>query len=298
MYGLPQIGWFANGADEGWCEGCTVADMVALAARLSDSGMGDYWEDVEQMVRNRLVEHELIDTAALHQASLDGPERPADKLVRQGHLRPPDTIYPHQVVSERVLERGRGVFGGLSKPDGIPWPWSMQCCTGNGTQALYYAWESIVRCRNGLAQVNLLLNRASPWVDIDSYLPYEGKVVVHNKTATEVAIRIPRWVDRASMTASSASSAVEPIWVGNYALCQGLRAGEEVVLEFALAEYTSTYSLDGRGYRCRFRGQTLLEITRHCDPPNYQMFAGRGSMTGVAPLRTVTRYVPDRTLAW
>jgi hypothetical protein len=298
VYGLPQIGWFADGAEEGWCEGCTIADMVALAARLSDVGMGDYWEDVEHMVRNRLVEHELIDADALRQASLDGPERSPNELVRQGHLRPPDTIYPHQVVSEGVLERGRGVFGGLSKPDGIPWPWSMQCCTGNGSQALYYAWESIVRYRDGLAQVNLLLNRASPWVDVDSYLPYEGKVVVRNKMATAVAVRIPRWVDRASVTVSSAGNPVELVWVGNYALCQGLRDGDEVVLEFPMAEQTSTYSLDGHAYRCRFRGQTLLEITRHCDPPSYPMFAGRGGMNGAAPLRTVSRYVPERTLAW
>ena len=27
---------------------------------------------------------------------------------------------------------------------------------------------------------NLLLNRASPWMDIDSYIPYEGKVVLKN----------------------------------------------------------------------------------------------------------------------
>ena len=88
---------------------------------------------------------------------------------------------------------------------------------------------------------------------------------------------------------------VEPVWVGNYVLCQGLRAGDEVVLEFPLAEHTSTYSLDGQAYRCRFRGQTLLEITRHCDPPSYQMFAGRASISGAAPLRTVSRFVPDRT---
>jgi hypothetical protein len=297
-YGLPQIGWFANGAEEGWCEGCTVADMVALAARLSDTGMGDYWEDVEQMVRNRLVEHELVDIDALRQASLDGPERPRDRLVRQAHLRPPDTIYAHQVVSEHVIERCRGVFGGLSKPDGIPWPWSMQCCTGNGSQALYYAWESIVRWHDGLAQINLLLNRASPWVDIDSYLPYEGKLVVRNKKALAVAVRIPRWVDRARVTLSAAGRAVEPVWVGNYVLCQGLRAGDEVALEFPLAEHTSTYSLDGQAYECRFRGQTLLEITRRCDPPSYQMFVGRASISSAAPLHAVSRFVPDRTMTW
>ena len=31
--------------------------------------------------------------------------------------------------------------------------------------------------------MNLLLNRASPWIDVDSYLPYEGRVQLKNKTA-------------------------------------------------------------------------------------------------------------------
>jgi len=36
--------------------------------------------------------------------------------------------------------------------------------------ALYEAWDAIVRFENDVAQVNLLLNRASPWVEINSYL--------------------------------------------------------------------------------------------------------------------------------
>ena len=46
------------------------------------------------------------------------------------------------------------------------------------------AWTS---CPYGQAIVNLLLNRASPWLDIDSYLPYDGHVKVQNKTAKSVA---------------------------------------------------------------------------------------------------------------
>ena len=42
--------------------------------------------------------------------------------------------------------------------------------------------------------MNLLLNRASPWVDIDSSLPYEGLVRIRNKVADTVAVRVPGWV--------------------------------------------------------------------------------------------------------
>ena len=49
---------------------------------------------------------------------------------------------------------------------------------------------------DGVAQVNLLLNRASPWLDVDSCLPYEGKVVIRNKTAKRLYVRIPLWVNK------------------------------------------------------------------------------------------------------
>ena len=160
------------------------------------------------------------------------------------------------------------------------------------------AWESIVRWRDGLAQINLLLNRASPWVDINSYLPYEGKVVVRNKTAPAVAVRIPRWVDRTRMMVTTGGRGVKPVWVGNYALCQGLRGGDEIALEFPLAEHTSTYSLDGKAYRCRFRGRDLCWRSRGAaNPPVTKCLQVEG-INGQAPLRTVSRYVPERTLAW
>src|SRR5205814_2933934 len=47
------------------------------------------------------------------------------------------------------------------------------CCSANGSIGLYYAWHGITRFDDGVATVNLFLNRASSWMDIDSYLPYE-----------------------------------------------------------------------------------------------------------------------------
>ena len=74
------------------------------------------------------------------------------------------------------------------------------CCTGNCTPAMYCARESIVRCVDDAAQINLLLNRASPWLDVDSYLPYEGKVVLRNKSAQDAFVRIPFYVEEKTVS--------------------------------------------------------------------------------------------------
>ena len=77
-------------------------------------------------------------------------------------------------TGERVMDRGIGGFSSVSDPTMLHAWWTM-CCNANAPVGLYEAWDSIVRYNQGLAQVHLLLNRASPWVDIDSYLPYEGQ---------------------------------------------------------------------------------------------------------------------------
>jgi hypothetical protein len=56
-YGIARIGLFG--------EMCTTADMVWLAVKLSELGVGDYWEDVDQYTRNMLVEQQLTEPERL-----------------------------------------------------------------------------------------------------------------------------------------------------------------------------------------------------------------------------------------
>ncbi|NLF00978.1 MAG: hypothetical protein GX601_08370, partial [Anaerolineales bacterium] len=301
-YGLPQIGWFTNNRAHvrHFCEGCTIADMVGLAARLSDVGVGDYWEDVEQIARNHLVEQQLIDPERLRHASADGPALPTSGDRRTpiiGYFRPDPAVLPGQLVTEGVIERSLGVYGGFSKPDGVPYVWTMQCCTGNGTQGLYYAWESIVRCRNGMAQINLLLNRASPWLDIDSYLPYEGKVVIRNKTTRQVAMHMPRWVARGGVSLEVDGKLVDADWIGNYVVCSRLHPQSEVIVRFPVVDQTVEYRLADQTYTCHFRGNDLVGISPHADVPGYPMYTDRDPSTE-ASMVSVSRYVTETILPW
>jgi hypothetical protein len=50
------------------------------------------------------------------------------------------------------------------------------------------------------AKVNLLLKRASKLFDVNSHLPYEGKVVIRNKWARRIYVCIPSWVDADGVT--------------------------------------------------------------------------------------------------
>ncbi len=178
------------------------------------------------------------------------------------------------------------------------------CCTGNGTQGLYYAWEGILREKNGIVLVNLLLNRVSKWVDVDSYLPYEGKVVVKNKRARSVCVRIPSWVDRKQIQVTVANSPRNSERIGNYLLFGGLQGEEEITLKFPVPESTATYTVMAnvfrmeKKYTCTFRGSTLVDISpRDTSPNRYPLYLRDHLRKDKAPIKKVMRFVPDRIIS-
>ena len=181
--GNATIGFFPE-SDLGpsTAEACAVGDMVALATLLSRSRAGDYWDDADRYLRNHFAELQLTDPQWLYR-----------------HL---ETQHPPRIHrfagTNAVVERNVGAFaGGLPPNDWYPKNERaiMHCCTGNCTRALYYAWENILNNSNGTVRVNLLLNRASPSVDVLSYIPYEGRVDFHVKAPLhKLEVRIPEWV--------------------------------------------------------------------------------------------------------
>jgi hypothetical protein len=290
--GLPRLGfvncWPARNAT---VEGCALGDLVALGVRLTDAGLGDYWDDVDAVARNQLVEGQLI--------SGDLLERISEASEPLGE----HEVYPRQESTDNVIARSLGNFAGMSTPADIPRPWVMQCCTGNGTQGLYYAWEAIVRGEGDSAQVNLLLNRASPWVDIDSYLPHQGQVVLRVKSARRLAVRIPGWVARGKLRSQVNGSARQGVWVGNYLTFGDLNQGDEVVLGFPVPESSVTYTVAAHipgqesVFEVRFRGSTAVAVSPHDESPTtYPLYQREHLRTDVAPLKRKRRFVAERII--
>ncbi len=156
-----------------------------IAIKLSDAGAGDYWDDVDEYVRNAFVEDQYTDLELVLQEAQKNGE-PTKKTTQFGEL-----------TLERVLGtlRHEGLIdsrGTLDPTSNVAKDAGKSDLFGSAyLEAFYYAWEAITRYRDGIAQVNLLLNRASGWLDIESHIPYEGKVVLRNKACNGIHIRMP-----------------------------------------------------------------------------------------------------------
>ena len=258
-FGISRIGFFPSIASakkdkDRVAEPCNLADMIWLAVHLSDAGIGDYWDDVDQYVRNCLIEYQFTDPEILEAISAVGP----DHEIKD----------PRIQTDDDVIARNIGTFTSGSDPTISMALWTM-CCVGNCSSSLYYAWESIVRCEDDVAQVNLLMNRASPWLDIDSHLPYEGKVVLKNKTAKRMHVRIPMWVDKQAVQCQVNRQSIPVVWLNRYVIVDGLKEKDKVTITFPMVETTERHTAPTYGitYTCQFKGNTLVDISPRAERP-------------------------------
>ncbi len=292
---FARIGYVGDG------QGCGCGRLIGLAVKLSNAGVGDYWEDVDQYIRNQGVEMQVT---------------PEDKeylsKLSEGKPAPPNTT--DVVSTDRVIERIIGGFAGhLNK--GAVW----LCCSPHGMMGLFYAWDGTLRYADGIVRVNLLLNRASPWMDIDSYLPYEGKVVLKNKAAREAFVRIPLWVDRKAVRATLGGKELPGTWLGNYLRFEGLRPNDRLTIVFPMVETTEKWTVTklpanraktvqaltlaneepiNQVHTCRFKGNTLVDISPALADGS-PLYSHRYHLLKVkAPMTKVTRYVTPVLLRW
>jgi hypothetical protein len=299
-FGIARVGLFG--------EGCTTGDMTQLAIKLSEAGVGDYWDDVDYYIRNHLIEIQLMDPALLRQvtATMNG--------TFAKNYAATDRDYTDAI--DRLIGTCTDDATHLTKTPQLS-AVSTICGPGNVTAGIYLAWEAIVRCKNGRAQVNLLLNRASPWLDVESYLPYEGKVVIRNKTAQNLSARIPRWVDRSAVHVKLGGKILVPSWLNRFLLVGSITPGDVITITFPMVTTTEKYSLKWRQsefwqecslphrswsndkpavYTLTFKGNTLVDVAPRDGGEGIPLYQRNAMRDGTAaPMKQVRRFVPD---AW
>lgn len=277
-------------------ETCCLADMVDISLRMAVAGQGDqYWDDADRWIRNQLAEAQLLQTDWIYRA-----------------LRATPTSVPRRYsTNERVPERLVGAFqgwGGVNEWSAYgpyrSWSWGevpgdvQQCCTATGARALYYAWEHILTYDSdrGLLKVNLLLNRASSWADIDSHIPYKGQVDVRVKQPLHLHVRIPEWVEPGEVRAQLNGEDHRISFDGRYADLGPVKPDDVAVLTFPISEREDVVSIERQRYMLVRKGNDVVAV----DPPGtrspiYQRAHYRVNDTR---WRQIDRYAPTTQLEW
>ncbi len=287
IFGISRLGWFQEYTGKHSHETCGLVNMIALAIKLSQSGVGDYWEDVDCYVRNHLTESHFIDMDGFLRANKDRELTDDEKAI---------------------LKRLVGTFAGWGTPVRFDDSRIMNCCTANGSQALYYVWDSILQHDERKVTVNLLLNRSSPWLDVKSSLPYQGEVRLKNKSAQRVSVRIPNWVDKDEVKIQVDGRDTKADWLQNYLTLAGLGASSEIVIRFPMRTSTETYSVDSyefRGteylgrydYNITFRGNTAIQV-EPSEQEGLATYQRSHYQNSDVPTVEMSDYVPPKRIAW
>ena len=285
--------------------GCSIPRTMALAIALTDLGLGDYWEDVDRYIRNHATVTQLTDREAIRAYADAAPRHDLNAPMENG---------------DRVIDRAMGSFIAFTNVTNTSAALKAGgCCNSNGTQGLYYAWEAITRRAGDTGIVNLLLSRASPWIDIDSYLPYEGKVVIRNKGCRRLVVRIPLWVPKAEVEAAVDGKPVVCHWSGRYLNIDEASEEAEVTIRFPVEErveehrfveevggkadmFQDVETIDGdvirRHYRCVFKGNTLVAVSPRSDGKALPLYTRDHMRRDKAPMKRVTRFVAPCTYKW
>lgn len=287
---MPGSEWYLSRSGN-TVETCEVADMLWLAMKLTQAGLGDYWDDLDCWIRNVFAEAQYRDPGVI--------ERIPDEYFRDEPLHA-----PHQDtrnVTQRVVG---GFFGWMRVNDGLPVDQTEQgprivgefspsqrlsimvCCCGNGSRALYYIWDSIVQKDNEVVNVNLLLNRASKWLDMDSFLPVEGKVVLHIKDAPQVAVRMPQWCDAKQVLVKIKDKICKTKINGQFVHITMLKPGDDVTIHFNLPTRVVHKVIGEIPYKLTIRGSNVIAI----DPKGLAYPLYQNQPTG--KLIKKTRFLP------
>jgi hypothetical protein len=203
-------------------------------------------------------------------------------------------------TADHVAQRNLGGFAGWAS--GNEWALHygiMHCCTGNATRALYYVWENIVEAKGEKLQVNLLLNRASAWADVHSFIPYEGRVNVKMKrSCPSVRVRAPEWVESGSpqVVCQVNGSPRQLVWEGRYVNVGPTKSGETIDLTFPITTRTVKETLGTVRYTLEIKGNTVVSI----DPPGKvgPLYERKQYRSDQVSWQKVQRFVPEEELSW
>jgi hypothetical protein len=292
--GSNLVGYFpewTNSPEWEQSETCEVADMIGVALRLSEAGVGDYWDDADRWVRNQLAEAQLLETDWIYRVLEVGATNPETACLMPSVVGPYDT-------ADRVPERLLGAFAGnpgandsyTGNSHGIG-----HCCTINGSRGLYWVWERILRHEAGKLQVNLLLNRASPWADVDSCVPYQGRVDVKVKRPVDLSIRIPEWVAPAETRCQVNGKERELGWDGRYAQVGETKPGDVATLCFPICERTDVVHIEKQRFTLLRRGNEVVSI----EPPGryHPLYQRQHYRKNTPRWRKLTRFVGNEESA-
>lgn len=255
------------------CETCALMDYLDAALLLARHVDPTYYDVVEKAARNHLWESQIRDASWLRAgdgADEDGIFRTAlEDRVRGsfcGWSAPHCSLAYYEFLSNHWVRKPamRSRYLGKIRAQ-------QNCCAAAGIRATYQVWSNVITEERGQVSVNMSLDRATPRVQVTSFLPFEGRVRI--SVSQDVALR---WRKPAHCTLGDVHvkcTAHRPNVQGDgpFLSFGRLPAGAVLDLSFPLPKRHENITIGNKGFQqyqfeVNWRGDTVLAIKP--DPSN------------------------------
>ena len=195
-----------------------------LAAR---HGRTKYFDDVERIVRARLIPCQITEVSGLKRAE-DAP---------------------------LLL----GALGGMYKE-----PHGCKMATTDITAAVLHSlvdvYQHVATTDAAGLRINFHFDYEDQRVRIVSRREKLARVTILPKEKQNILVRIPRWTPRDSVSVTVGGKPYQPLIIGDYILVPRERFPEEIVVSYALPVSTQIEPTDGVDYAITWRGDEVMGI--------------------------------------
>lgn len=238
---IKPSGVIAHGMqEEGNAEPASAGDVVQLGLWLSRHGYPEFLEDVERLVRSRLLPAQIVKRPGLKPAVQDGSDAHAD-------------------LDARVV----GGFAGMHEPYWGANPATDITCAVLHTLVDVYQHVA-VQGPMGLT-VNLHFDFEDDKIRVTTERGERAKVTLTPKIRQNLAVRIPSWTPPESVKVTVNGQPVESTRVGRFACISRDVFPAPIVLEYDLPVRKSIERIAGVDYSLTWKGDAIVGISPNSD---------------------------------
>lgn len=258
-------GWVPDGLgpENASCESCSITDALHLALLIARHLDTSYYAIVERYARNQLLENQF---------------RHPEKML-------PSAPFPNK---DKVTSALLGSWASWSKPNSLDNSTSVEgCCLGSGIRACFLVWDDSITKQEDMVRVNMALSRNSPWMEVISYQPYQGRLDLIIHDAPTLQVRIPEWVNENEIVVTTGEQTLKFQMMPNrYIQLQGLKPVDHLRVEYPLRQMHNEEMVSGQTYNVCWRGDTVVSVLP--EGKKYPLFVRNWMEKAEAP--TLTGY--------
>ena len=222
-------------------ETAAPGDAAQIALHLARSGYVDLFDDVERIVRNRILATQITEPIGLLPAMEGGGDEYAN-------------------LDARAL----GAYGGVTPhPHGGSSP--ITDITAANVHTLCDIYRHVVETTASGLLVNLHFDYQDSQVTMEMERRRNASLYLWPRTTGRVLIRMPAWTPSESTRLGLSGTPLELSWVGSLLLTIPRSVGDLVEVRYDLPVTTSTEQTDGQTYRLTWRGDEVVGISPNTD---------------------------------